>query len=70
MSNYVAKEISHLLFGVTVTVVVAVAGELTEIASFEEVSLAGLAVMGVRSFATAVIVVLTPHIITPNRRRL
>jgi len=55
MRNYLTREALHTLFGVGVAVAVAVAAELTDIASLEDVSLAGLAVTIIRSAATAVL---------------
>ena len=53
--TYTMREILHTALAVGVTVLVAVAAELTGIQSFEDVSLAGLAVTGIRSLATAIV---------------
>jgi len=53
--NYLKQEIFHTAFALAVTVLVAVAADLTAIESFLDVSLVGLAVTGVRSLATAVV---------------
>ncbi len=44
-----------MVFAVAVTVMVAVAAELTGIESFEDVSLVGLGVTATRSLATAIV---------------
>jgi hypothetical protein len=61
VSSYTRREIVHTLFALSVTVVVAVCAELMDIASFREVSAAGLAVTAVRSLATAVFVLGSPY---------
>lgn len=61
--TYAWREILHTGLAVAVTVVVAVAAELTGIQSFEDVSLAGLAVTAVRSLATAIVTLGSRHII-------
>lgn len=53
--NYIKREALHTAFAVAVTVVVAVAADLTGIQSFKDVSLAGLGVTALRSVATAVV---------------
>lgn len=55
MSEYLSREALHTAFAVAVTVIVAVAAQLTDIQGFEEVSLAGLAVTAVRTLATAIV---------------
>ena len=52
MSDYLRREIIHTAFGLGVTVLVALATSLSDIESFETVSLTGLAVTLVRSGAT------------------
>lgn len=61
--SYTLREILHTGLAVGVTIVVAVAAELTGIQSFEDVSLAGLAVTGVRSLTTAIVTLGSRHII-------
>ena len=61
LTTYTRREILHTACALALTVVVAVAADLTDIASFSEVSIAGLAVTAVRSLATAVIVLGAPH---------
>jgi hypothetical protein len=61
--NYTIREILHSAFALGVTVVVAVAAELTGIQSFEDVTLAGLAVTAVRSLATAIVTLGSRHVI-------
>ena len=61
--NYTVREILHTAFAVVVTVVVAVAAELTGIQSFEDVSLIGLAVTAARSLATAVVTLGSRYVI-------
>ena len=63
MNEYTRREILHTAFALGVTVLVAVAAELAEIASFREVTVAGLAVTAVRSLATAIVVLGRPHVV-------
>lgn len=62
MSSYLKQEILHTAFALVVTVVVAVAAQLVDIGSFEDVSLAGLAVTAIRSLATALITLGTRYL--------
>ncbi len=55
MRTYLTKEALHTAFAVAMTVVVAVAADLMGIQSFKDVSLAGLGVTALRSFATAIV---------------
>ncbi len=58
----IVPQIIGFAFGVIVAVVVAVAGELADIESLEDISLAGLAITVVRSAATAVVTLLGAHV--------
>ena len=55
----IGKQALGFAFGLGITVVAAVAGDLTDIASFEQVSLAGLGVTAVRSGASFVALAFT-----------
>ena len=61
--NYLKQEIFHTAFALAVTVLVAVAADLTAIESFQDVSLVGLAVTGVRSLATAVVTLRSRYVL-------
>ena len=61
--NYLKQEIFHTAFALAVTVLVAVAADLTAIESFQDVSLVGLAVTGVRSLATAVVTLRSKYVL-------
>ena len=61
--TYTKRELLHTALAVGVTVLVAVAAELTGIQSFENVSLAGLAVTAVRSLMTAIVTLGSRHVI-------
>jgi len=54
----ITRQAAGFLFGATVAVLVGVAGELTQIETLRDISLAGLAVTAVRSLATAVLTLL------------
>lgn len=54
----IKKQALGFAFGLGITVVAAVAGDLSGIASFEQVSLAGLGVTAVRSGASFIVAVL------------
>ena len=58
----ILPQIIGFLFGVAVSVLVAVAGELADIESLADISLAGLAITAIRSAATAVLTLLGTHI--------
>ena len=60
--TYTMREILHTALAVAVTVIVAVAAEMTGIQSFEDVSLAGLAVTAVRSLMTAIVTLGSRHV--------
>ena len=55
----IGKQTLGFMFGLGVTVVAAVAGDLSGIASFEQISLAGLGVTAVRSGASFVVAFFT-----------
>ena len=63
MSDYIKQEIFHTAFALAVTVLVAVAADLTAIQSFKDVSLIGLVVTGVRSLATAVVTLRSRYVL-------
>ncbi len=63
MRDYLQHEALHTTFAIVVTVVVAVAAQLVGITSFEDVSLAGLAVTAVRTAATAIFTIGSKYII-------
>ena len=68
-NQYVRREILHTAAAIGLTVVVAVAADLAEIASFRDVSIAGLAVTAVRSLATAIVVLGGPYTVQGTDRR-
>ena len=51
----IMRQAKGLVYGLGITVVVAMAGDLADIASFEQVSLAGLGLTAVRSGASFVV---------------
>ena len=55
----IKRQAVGFLFGLSITVIAAVAGDLSGIASFAQVSLAGLGVTAVRSAASFVAVFVT-----------
>ena len=57
MSVYIRRELFHTLIAIGVTVLVAVGADLAKIQSFEDVSLAGLAVTAARTLGTATVIV-------------
>ena len=61
--NYLLREALHTGLALGVTVLVAVAAEVAGIQSFEDVTLAGLAVTAVRSGATAIVTLGSRHVI-------
>ena len=58
----IVPQIVGFLLGVLVSVLVGVAGELADIESLADISLAGLAVTAIRSAATAVFTLLGTYI--------
>ena len=64
MRQYLSREVVHTGFAVAVTVLVAVAAQLVGIGSFDDISLAGLAVTAVRSLATAIVTVFGRFVIS------
>jgi hypothetical protein len=67
--HYVRREILHTAAAIALTVLVAVAADLADIASFRDVSMAGLAVTAVRSLATAIVVLGAPYAVNGTSRR-
>ena len=63
MSAYLKKELLHTLLAIGVTVIVAIAADLAEIQSFEDVSLAGLAVTAARTLGTAIVLVGSKYVL-------
>ena len=63
MSAYIQREILHTLFAIGVTVLVAVAADIAKIQSFEDVSLAGLAVTAARTLGTAIVLVGSKYVL-------
>lgn len=61
MVEYLKKEALHTAFAIGVTVLVAVAGDLTDIASFKDISLTGLGVTAVRTLATVIVTLGSRH---------
>lgn len=65
MTEYLKREILHTGFALLLTVLVAVSAQLVSIGSFEDVSLAGLAVTAIRSLATAVVTLGSRYVVRP-----
>ncbi len=63
MSDYAVREFLHTAVAVALTVLVAVAAQLVGIGSFEDISVAGLAVTAVRTAATAIVTVGSKYMI-------
>ena len=63
MSDYLKREIVHTAFAIGVTVLVAIAADLAKIQSFEDVSLAGIAVTAARTLGTAIVLVGSKYVL-------
>ena len=63
MRDYIRKEFLHTAFAIGVTVLVAVAADLAKIQSFEDVSLAGIAVTAARTLGTAIVLVGSKYVL-------